>query len=401
MDEKDFYSEETLRRMRERDKRRAASRDKLRKQNKRRELILSLLPKVIPVVVGVVVIVLIVTGIAKLIKAGKEGNGPLEGEELLSAATVSEDSASENTVSEDVIPVEETAVRDTSKYPFSESNPEKYGIYEGYTVSYNEASSYIYNESVISEYGILVDLDTGYVVASKNPDEVISPASMTKILSLLVAVENIETTDLDTPVTISSEAVDYSWANDCSSAGFEQGETVTLRDLLYGAILPSGGEATYQLALYVAGTHEAFVDMMNEKCEELGISSTAHFTNCVGIYNENHHCTVTDMAMILKAAVSNDLCREILSAHIYTTSVTEQHPEGLEISNWFLRRIEDKDTHGEVLCAKTGFVNQSGNCAASYHISNDGKQYICVTGMSWSSWRCIYDHVDIYCDYTN
>ena len=110
---------------------------------------------------------------------------------------------------------------------------------------------------------------------------------------------------------------------------------------------------------------DAFVDMMNEKLAELGLSDTAHFTNCVGLYDENHYCSIYDMAMILKAAVENDLAREVLTAHTYTTSATEQHPEGITISNWFLRRIEDKDTKGTVVCAKTGFVAQSGNCAAS------------------------------------
>ena len=107
------------------------------------------------------------------------------------------------------------------------------------------------------------------------------------------------------------------------------------------------------------------------------------------------------MAMIMKAAVENDLAREIMSTHIYTTSKTTEHPEGIEISNWFLRRIEDKDTHGEVICAKTGYVKESGCCGASYQISNDGKRYICVTADAWSSWRCIYDHVALYDAFTN
>ena len=102
------------------------------------------------------------------------------------------------------------------------------------------------------------------------------------------------------------------------------------------------------------------------------------------------------MAMILKAAVQNDWCRDVLSMHKYTTTATEQNPEGNIISNWFLRRIEDKETGGLVLCAKTGFVNQSGSCAASYQISNSGTPYICVTTNSTSSWQCIYDHVAIY-----
>ena len=105
------------------------------------------------------------------------------------------------------------------------------------------------------------------------------------------------------------------------------------------------------------------------------------------------------MAIILKAAYDNPFCREVLSAHTYTTTPTTEHPEGVILSNWFLRRIEDKDTHGEVLCAKTGYVVQSGSCAASLAEDVNGKKYICVTANSSSSWRCIYDHVDLYAKY--
>ena len=136
--------------------------------------------------------------------------------------------------------------------------------------------------------------------------------------------------------------------------------------------------------------------MMNDKLEDLGLSRTAHFTNCIGLYDKEHYCTVYDMAMILEAAIENELCREVMSAHTYTTSNTQEHPEGITLSNWFLRRIEDKDTGGEVVCGKTGYVVQSGNCAASYGIDNAGKGYICVTADSTSSWRCIYDHVALY-----
>lgn len=142
------------------------------------------------------------------------------------------------------------------------------------------------------------------------------------------------------------------------------------------------------------------MEKMNQKLEELGLSDTAHFTNCVGVYDENHYCTPADMAMIMKAVIENDHCREILGARTYTTSRTEQHPDGIEISNWFLRRIEDKDTHGTVMGAKTGFVNQAGCCAVSYQVSRNGGHYICVTANAWSSWRCIYDHVDVYSSYT-
>ncbi len=245
-----------------------------------------------------------------------------------------------------------------------------------------------------SKNAILIDLDSNNIVAWKGAKERISPASMTKILTLLVAAEHVE--NLDDTFTITLDITDYSYRNQCSNAGFAKEEEVTVRDLLYGTILPSGADAAMGLAMYVAGSHEAFVEMMNEKLEELGLSETAHFTNCVGIYDENHYCTVYDMAMIIEAAADNALCREVLTAHTYVTSKTEQHPEGLELSNWFLRRIEDHLEGGETLYAKTGYVDQSGNCAASYALSDTGKRYVCVTVGADSYWRCIFDHAGLY-----
>ena len=136
--------------------------------------------------------------------------------------------------------------------------------------------------------------------------------------------------------------------------------------------------------------------MMNEKLKELELADTAHFTNCIGLYDENHYCTVYDIAMILEATIENPQCREVLSTKNYITSSTPEHPEGIEISNWFLRRIEDKDTGGEVICGKTGFVAQSGSCAVSYGMDVTGNEYICATVNAHSPWRCIYDHVELY-----
>lgn len=251
-------------------------------------------------------------------------------------------------------------------------------------------------DDVISKHAILIDLSDNTILAQRDSGSVINPASMTKILTVLVAAEHISEEDLEDTFTMTIDITDYSFSNDCSNVGFAVGETVSVRDLLYGTILPSGADAAVGLATYVAGSHEDFVVLMNEKLEELGLSKTAHVTNCVGLYDEDHYCTVYDMAMILEAAIDNELCRQVLSAHTYTTSETEQHSEGITISNWFLRRIEDKDTGGEVVCGKTGYVVQSGNCAASYGVDNAGKEYICVTADATSAWRCIYDHVALY-----
>lgn len=253
------------------------------------------------------------------------------------------------------------------------------------------------SETVFSTYGIVIDTENNTILAEQNAYDRISPASMTKILTILVAAEHV--TDLDDTFTLTQEINNFVYVNDCSAVNFLNDEVVTVRDLFYGTILPSGADAALGLATYVAGSHEAFVDMMNEKLEDLGLSSSAHFTNCIGLYDEDHYCTMYDMAMIMEAAMNNALCREVLSAHKYTTSATEQHPEGIEISNWFLRRIEDKDTHGEVIGAKTGYVVQSRNCAASYGTDKNGKGYVIVTGDAHSGWRCIYDHVALYQKY--
>lgn len=252
-------------------------------------------------------------------------------------------------------------------------------------------------EEVNSQYALLLNLATGEILINQGGETRISPASMTKILTCLVAAEEIE--NLDASFTVTQEMEEYCLLNECSAAGFVGGETVPIRDLFAGTILPSGGEASVALATAACGSQKAFVKKMNQKLEDLGLSDTAHFTNCVGIYAKKHYCTLLDMAIMLKAAVTNDVAREFLSLHDWETTHTEQNPEGLILHNWFLCRIEDFDTAGEVIAAKTGFVDQSGCCAASYKVSSTGVPYICVTGNTYSEWRCIYDHISIYSKY--
>lgn len=252
-----------------------------------------------------------------------------------------------------------------------------------------------------STYAVLINADTGEIVAGRGEGDVISPASMTKILTLLVAVEHLKSGEsLNDTFTMTQEISDYTYQAGCSVAGFELGSTVTVEEMLYGTILPSGADAACALAYYTSGSIENFAELMNQKAEELGIADTAHFDNPVGISSEQNKCSITDIAVILQAAMSNELCAKVLSARTFQCKVTnESNPDGILLSNWFLRRIEDKDTGGTVVGAKTGFVNESGSCAASYFTSASGTNYICVTAQAYSSWRAIYDHVAIYKTY--
>ncbi len=257
------------------------------------------------------------------------------------------------------------------------------------------------SDYVDSQYAILVNTTTGEILAERRAFERMVPASMTKVMTLLVAVEAMEDQEaqLQDVVTITQEICDESYSSGSSFVGYGVGDTATVEDLLYGAILPSGADAAMALAEYTSGTQEAFAERMNRKAQELGISETTHFTNCVGLYNEDHYSTAYDMCVIMRAAIDNELCRKVLSAHTWTTGALKDNPNGVELSNWFLRRIEDHDSGGTVICGKTGFVNESGNCAVSYQESEDGTGYIACTGLTYNLWRCIYDHVALYKTY--
>lgn len=371
--------------------RRAARLARLREEKRRQERRRRMIKKYLPLGIGAAaILILCIVGICLVVKGkqDKEQLGVYE-EQTASAETESSaDPAAIESETESAMPQEsQMAEEETVKEP------------ETYSFAFTQDTAAIVSEEVISSHAILVDESTDTVIAQKGATERISPASMTKVLTVLTAAELIPEEKLDDTFTMTLEITDYAYVNDCSCVGFLKDEQVTVRDLFYGTILPSGADAAVGLAFYAAGSHEAFVEKMNEKLQELGLAQTTHFTNCVGLYDEAHYSTVYDMAIIMKAAMQNPLCREVLSAHTYTTTPTPEHPDGIVISNWFLRRIEDKDTGGEVIGAKTGFVVQSKNCAVSYGSFAGGTPYICATAGSSSSWRCIYDHVEIYTRY--
>ena len=149
-------------------------------------------------------------------------------------------------------------------------------------------------KSVVSKQGILIDVDAGTILAGKDALKRMVPASMTKIFTVLVAAENIKSEQLDELVTISIDATDFSYSNDCSNTGYEVDEQVTVRDLFYGTILPSGADSAVSLATYVAGSQEAFVDMMNQELEKMGFTAQKRGTYfladaiCMGLENKEH-----------------------------------------------------------------------------------------------------------------
>lgn len=254
------------------------------------------------------------------------------------------------------------------------------------------------SDTLPSSYAVLIDAESGDILAKKDSDVPVDPASMTKVLTLLVAAEHIA--DRTGTWTMTQEATDYCFVNKCSVVGFETGETVPVEELFYGCIMNSGADACLGLAELAAGSHEAFTQLMNEKLAELGIDETAHFTNCVGLPDAEHRCTMEDMALILKTALENEFCRQVLTCRTLMLSPTQQHPDGQAMSNWFIRRIEDQDTGSvTVLSGKTGWVEESGFCAVSYAEDETGHGYLCATADSTGTWQSIYDHAELYRTY--
>ena len=248
-----------------------------------------------------------------------------------------------------------------------------------------------------STNAILIDLETNTVLAEKNADEIIYPASMTKIMTALIACEMI--TDWDATYTMAQDVIDTYFLADATMAGFLAGEEVTMRDLVYGAVLPSGAEATYALADVIAGSEEEFAELMNEKAAEFGLEHT-HFVDASGLHDDEHYTTVRDMAIILQAALNHELCREVLSTARYTARSTAQNPEGVEMVNKFLVRAESQELSGAaIVAAKTGYTAEAMNCCASYGLTPDGRACICVTAGAWTSWYALYDHIAMYTTY--
>lgn len=249
-------------------------------------------------------------------------------------------------------------------------------------------------DGIASTHAVLIDLDNNKVLADKNSEQIIYPASMTKLMTLIVAIERTE--NLNDTFLMTDEILAPLYAQNASMAGFQTGELCSILDLLYGAALPSGGDATAALAQYVAGSEEAFVEMMNEKVAELELKNT-HFTNPTGLHDPDHYSTVTDIALILEYCMQNDLCKEIISTFTYTTAQTPQSPEGIQMYSTMLSRMYGTEVEGiTIYGGKTGFTDEAGNCLASFAQTPDGHTYLAVTAGGLTKWKPVFDAFKLY-----
>lgn len=259
------------------------------------------------------------------------------------------------------------------------------------------SSVFISFDSLNSPYAILMRLNDQIILQQQNSEEEIYPASLTKMMTVIVAIENLSNLQEEIKLTHNT-FVDLYVAN-AAMAGFQPGEKVSAIDLLYGIMLPSGAESCIALADRIAGSESNFVRMMNEKAKALGMSNT-HFTNAIGLHNENHYTTVSDLAVLLNYALQNDTFREVFTSSHYSVQSTNKHPDGITFYSTLYEDLSNTSiSNGEIIGGKTGYTKEAGQCLAS--LAKVGKhEYILITagakGDHYSEQYHITDALTIY-----
>ena len=229
-------------------------------------------------------------------------------------------------------------------------------------------------EQIRSDNVILIDLDTYESIAEKSADTQIYPASMTKVMSLLVACENLKS--LKTKLTVTKEITDYAQEMGGSGIGLKVGDQLTTQDLLYLTAYSSDTVAVIMLANHVAGSEANFVAKMNEKARALKLLNT-HFDNCTGLYSDNNYTTCREMAAIMAYALDHPLCKELLTSY-NAYSVAGKYTI---YSSWYSGRFNNNPRLSTVTVkgGKTGYIDESGFCLVSYaEGKSSGKRYIQV-----------------------
>ncbi len=229
---------------------------------------------------------------------------------------------------------------------------------------------------------VLMDARTGEIIFEKNADERLPMASTTKIMSALLAIELSD--DLDEEFVVDSEAIKV----EGSSMGLKEGDTVSLRALLHGMLLPSGNDAANATAVRVAGSIEGFVQLMNDRAAEMGLENT-HFVTPSGLDDntDDHYSTAADMAELTRQAMNNDTFREICGKK--TAKVKFGAPP---YERWLTNTNKLLVQCDGVIGVKTGFTDKARRCLVSA-CERNGARLICVTLNDPDDW---FDHSRLY-----
>ncbi len=250
-------------------------------------------------------------------------------------------------------------------------------------------SVYAENFDITGEYVSLYNMNEDILLYSKNDTKKTSIASLTKMMTTLVAIEEID--NLDKIVTIKER--DFEGTVGYSKAGFKVGDKVTYRDLLYGIILPSGADAVNAVVNNTLG-YDKFIKKMNETAKKIGMNDTS-YANPVGKDDENNYSTSSDLAKLLKYALKNETFKTIFTTKSYKTS----NGINLESTVNSYKNILNTD---EIKGAKSGFTKDAGRCLASITTLNNVDYLLVVINSSTTSpYNAVKDTITIYDYYNN
>lgn len=237
--------------------------------------------------------------------------------------------------------------------------------------------------SISSNAAIAMDADNSVVLYNKNMNKKIYPASTTKILTAILAIENL---DLDKSVIVSETAIDIPW--DSSSVYLKKGEAISIKDLLYCLLLNSGNDAANVLAEAVSKDIKSFVNLMNQKVKEIGCTNT-HFNNAHGYSDDNHYTTALDMAKIFKYCIQNETFVEIISTKSYIVDKTNKTKEPRYLYNTNRLILQKEDSiyaryYKYCIGGKTGFTDEAGRTLITFAKKGDETVIVAVFGASTS-----------------
>lgn len=250
-------------------------------------------------------------------------------------------------------------------------------------------SVYANDFDITGEYVTLYNMNEDTLLYSKNDTKKTSIASLTKMMTTLVAIEEID--NLDKIVTIKER--DFEGTVGYSKAGFKVGDKVTYRDLLYGIILPSGADAVNAVVNNTLG-YDKFIKKMNETAKKIGMNDTS-YANPVGKDDENNYSTSNDLAKLLKYALKNETFKTIFTTKNYKTS------NGLNLEST-VNRYENILNTNEIKGAKSGFTKDAGRCLASITTLNNVDYLLVVINSSTTSpYNAVKDTITIYDYYNN
>lgn len=230
--------------------------------------------------------------------------------------------------------------------------------------------------AVSAEGAVLMDIDTSVMLYEKNIHERLHPASITKLLTCLVAMENSEMTDI---VTFSHEAV-YNTESGSSNIGIDEGQQLTMEECYYAALLDSANEVSSGMAEHVGGSIEGFAAMMNEKVRELG-GTDSNFVNANGLNDENHYTSAHDMALIGQAFAKNETLLKISGTVFYHIDPTPMQPDPIDLRNHHRMipgcQLSRARPYEYVIGGKTGYTTITKNTLVTFAVK-DGHRLVCV-----------------------